>query len=169
MMRLLGAALVALSGALLGQRAAEGLCRRERALEEMAQGLEGLERELELSAAPLPQLMDRLIPRCRGPAEEMFRGCREALERLEEESLSQAWRRLAEERIELGEEGRRCLAALGDCLGRWDSGEQRRGMAAVRGRLEELAALAREERRRQSGVYRALGLSGGIFLMIMLL
>ena len=160
---------MALSGALLGQRAAEGLCRRERAREEMAQGLEGLERELELSAAPMPQLMDRLIPRYRGPAGEMFRGCREALERLEEESLSRAWRRLAEERRELGEEGQSCLASLGDCLGRWDSGEPRRGIAAVRGRLEELAALAREERRRQSGVYRALGLSGGIFLMIMLL
>ena len=169
MVRLLGAALVALSGAWMGHQAAEGLHRRERALEEMARGLEGLERELELSAAPLPQLMDRLVPRCRGPAEEMFRGCREALERLEEEPLSQAWRRLAEERRELGEEGRHCLAALGDCLGRWDSGAQRQGIAAVRGRLEELAALAREERRRQGGVYRALGLSGGIFLMIMLL
>ena len=43
------------------------------------------------------------------------------------------------------------------------------GLAAVRGRLEELSVLARADSRRRGRVYEALGLSGGAFLVVLLL
>ena len=49
----------------------------------------------------------------------------------------------------LGEEGREALGPLGEILGRYDCREQRAGLAAVRGRLEELSALARADSRRR--------------------
>ena len=72
MIRLVGAVLVAAGCAWGGFRAADGLRGRVRALEEMGRGLALLEQELELDSPPLPQLMDRLVPRCRGPARELF-------------------------------------------------------------------------------------------------
>ena len=61
------------------------------------------------------------------------------------------------------------LAPLGELLGRYDGPAQRDGVAAVRARLEELADRAQADCRRQGRVYRALGLSGGAFLVILLL
>lgn len=169
MLRLLGTVLVAAGCAWIGFRAAAALREQERALQDMDNGLALLEQELELDGPPLPQLMDRLLPRCRGAARELFQGCQQALERLEEESLSQSWRRLVEQRRELGPEGRQCLLSLGDTLGRCGCQEQRQAVAGVRCRLARLNARTEEERRRREKIYQLLGVSGGAFLVILLL
>ena len=169
MIRLVGAVLVAAGCAWGGFRAADGLRGRVRALEEMGRGLALLEQELELDSPPLPQLMERLAQHTQEPVRGLFQGCGQALERLEEEEFSQAWRRLAGEMETLGEEGRAALLPLGDILGRCGCQEQCQGVSGARRRLEELAARAEEERRSQGRVYQALGLSGGAFLIILLL
>lgn len=169
MLRLLGTVLVATGCAWLGFRSAAVLRNQVRALRDIADGLVLLEQELELDAPPLPQLMERLIPRSRGAARALFQGCRRALDRLEEESFSRSWRQLVEGRHELGPEGRQCLLPLGDTLGRCSCEEQRRTVAALHHRLVELTARAEETCRRQGKVYQVLGLSGGAFLVIILL
>ena len=169
MMRLVGAALVAAGTAWLGFRAAAALGSRVRALEDMTQGLVLLEQELELDGPPLPELMERLARSGRGPAQALFRDCRQALDRLEEEPFPQAWHRLVRARDELGRAGQETLMPLGDTLGRCGCEDQRKAAACVRLRLAELARQAEEERRRQSKVYQVLGLSGGAFLVILLL
>ena len=169
MMRLLGAALVAAGASWLGFRAAAALNHRARALEEMAQGLALLEQELELDGPPLPQLMERLAEGSRGPARALFRDCRRALDELERESLSDAWEELVGARGELGREGQGALLPLGETPGRCGCEEQRRAAARVRLRLEELVHRTEEDRRRQGKVYQVLGLSGGAFLIILLL
>jgi stage III sporulation protein AB len=132
-------------------------------------GLALLEQELELDAPPLPQLMERLERRTAGAARQMFRVCRQGLERLEREEFSALWHRAVAETVQLGAEGQHCLDPLGHTLGRFDSREQCRTVSAVRGRLEELRGRTEEECRRQGKVYRVLGLSGGVFLVILLL
>lgn len=169
MVRLLGATLVAAGCGWMGFRAAAALGSRVRALEDMAEGLALLGQELELDNPPLPVLMDRLTARSHGPAQVLFRGCGQALERLDREDFAAAWRRLVEERLELGEDGRQALLPLGDILGRCGCEDQRRGAETVRRRLTELAARAEEDRRRQGRVYQVLGLSGGAFLIILLI
>lgn len=169
MLRLLGTVLVSVGCAWLGFRSAAALRRQGRALRDMVDGLALLEQELELDGPPLPQLMERLIPRSRGAARALFQDCLRALDRLEEESFSRSWRRLVGSCDELGPEGRRCLLPLGDTLGRCDCREQRHTVRALRQRLMGLAAQAEEEYRRQGKVYQVLGLSGGAFLVIILL
>lgn len=169
MMRLMGAALVAAGGAALGFQAAAGLRSQVRALEEMSQGLALLERELELNAPPLSRLLERGAERSRGPAEKLFRECLRGLDRLDREDFSTLWRRLVSGCMALGREGQAVLAPLGDTLGRYDGERQREALAAARRRLEELSARLEEDSRRRGRVYQALGLSGGAFLVILLL
>ena len=128
-----------------------------------------MERELELGAPPLPRLLEGAAERCAGPAAELFAGCARALARPDREDFSALWRGEVARLDILGEEGRAALAPLGEILGRYDCQEQRVGLAAVRGRLEELAVLARADSRRRGRVYEALGLSSGAFLVILLL
>lgn len=169
MVRLLGAALVAAGGAALGLQAAAGLRSRVRALREMSEGLALLERELELSAPPLSRLLARGAARGQGPAKALFEGCLRGLDRLDLEDFSTLWRRLVFDCGALGPEGQAVLLPLGDTLGRYEGELQREALAAARRRLEELAARLEEDSRRRGRVYEALGLSGGVFLSILLL
>ena len=169
MVKLLGAALVAGGCAWLGFRRALELKDRVRALEQMAGGLALVERELALGAPPLPRLLEGAAGRCAGPAAELFAGCAQALARPDREGFPALWRGQVARLEAMGEEGREALGPLGEILGRYDCREQRAGLAAVRGRLEELSALARADSRRRGRVYEALGLSGGAFLVVLLL
>ena len=169
MIRLIGAVLVAAGGAFWGFQAAAGLRRRVRALRQMEDGLSLLERELELNAPPLAHLLERGASRSEGPARILFRGCLQGLDRLDRETFSHLWRRLLGELSELSPEGQAILLSWGDTLGRYEAERQREAIAAARRRLEELSARLEADSRRQGRVYQALGLSGGAFLVILLL
>lgn len=169
MVRLIGAALVAAGGALLGFQAAAGLRRRVRAVRETEAGLALLERELELSAPPLPRLLERGAEHSQGPARALFQGCLRGLDSLDQEDFSSLWRRLVREQTGLPAEGQAVLLSLGDTLGRYEGERQREALSAARRRLEELAGRLEADIRRQGRVYQALGLSGGAFLVILLL
>ncbi|MGI5963615.1 MAG: stage III sporulation protein AB [Lawsonibacter sp.] len=169
MVKLVGAILVAIGCGWMGFQACAALSVRVRTLETIDQGLALLEQELELDNPPLSVLMERLVARSGEPARSLFYNCLQALEHLAEEDFSSAWRRLVVEIQSLGEEGAACLASLGDTLGRCSSLEQRQAVDVVRCRLQDLERQAREERRRQGKVYQALGLSGGAFLILLLI
>ena len=169
MTRLLGAVLVAAASAWMGMSASSNLRRRATALEDMAEGLAHLCRELERDNPPLPELMTRLAGACRGSAADLFRGCPAALNGLDQEPFSRAWERLVAERRELGTEGQRALAALGPVLGRCGWEDQRRAAESARDRLSHLSREWEERWQQQGRVCRVLGLSGGAFLVILLL
>ena len=169
MIRLMGALFIAAGSAWLGFGAAGRLGARSRALEELAEGLGRMARELELDQPPLEQLLERLLPGSRGAARTLFAGCRAALDHLEEEAFSQAWERLVESESLLNKEGQACLLPLGQVLGRCGWEEERRALDCAAQRLEQEAGRAREERLRMGRVYQVLGLSGGAFLVILLL
>lgn len=169
MVRLVGAALVAAGGALLGFQAAAELRSRVRTLDQVEAGLALLERELELNRPPLSRLMERGAAHSEGAARELFQGCARGLDRLDQEDFSSLWRRLVKELSVLGPEGQAILFPLGDTLGRYEVQRQLEALSAARRRLEELSAHLEMDSRRKGRVYQALGLSGGTFLVILLL
>ena len=154
MIRLIGAALVAAGGAWLGCLAAKELRSQVRAVRQMAEGLALLERGAAHSG---------------GPARALFQGCLQGMDSLDRECFSALWRRLVPECRGLSSEGQAVLLPLGDTLGRYGEDRQREALSAARRRLEELAARLEADSRRQGRVYQALGLSGGAFLVILLL
>lgn len=161
--------MIGAGGAFLGFQAAAGLRSRVRAVRQTAEGLALLERELELSAPPLNQLLARGEAHSQGAVKELFQDCIRGLDGLDREDLSVLWRRLVSKRTELGPEGQALLAPLGDTLGRYDVQRQQQALSAVCRRLGELADRLETDSRRQGRVYQALGLSGGVFLIILLL
>ena len=169
MVRLVGAVLVAAGGALLGFQAAASLRRRVRTLRQMEAGLALLERELELNAPPLSRLLERAVRRSEGPAKALFAGCIQGLNHLDREDFSTLWRRLTGELRDLPPEGQAVLASLGDTLGRYETARQLEALSAARRQLDGLAGRLERDSRRQGRVYQALGLSGGAFLVILLL
>ncbi len=169
MIHLLGACLCAAGAVWLGLRGAARLRERAWNLRTLEAALALLEQELELDAPPLPRLLDLAAVHCRGAALQLVLGCREALNHLEERDFPTAWTKLVEDLPEVSREGKRCLDPLGAVLGRCDWEEQRRRIGAVRVRLGELARQAEEDGRRQGRLYRILGVSGGAFLVILLL
>ena len=120
MVRLMGAVLVAAGCAWVGFQVSEGMRRRVAELRELARGLALVERELELWAPPLPQLMERAAAHSRGAAQRLFRACYQGLDRLDREDFPTLWRRLVEEERSWRGEERELLAPLGELLGRYD-------------------------------------------------
>ena len=66
-------------------------------------------------------------------------------------------------------DSRAALLLLGEVLGRYEADSQRQALEHARQALEREEQRAQEERRRLGRVYQALGLSGGAFLVILLL
>ena len=169
MMRLMGAVLVAFGAAWLGLTAAAELGRKVRRLEQLSIGLELLERGLWERGSPLPQVLEELSLRTGEPASTLFAQCAAACGRLDWEPFPAAWRRLVTELEGLAPEGRAALLPLGEVLGRYEAQGQREAIAQARSALDRERERAEGEKLRMGRVYQALGLSGGAFLVILLL
>ena len=167
-MRLLGCALVAAAGAFMGFRAAARLKRQLKVLDEVAEGLCLLEQELELHAPELEELMIGLCGRTRGAAKHLFSAFGEALTG-GRGSVSARWERCVSELEDLIPEGKLCLCGLGEVLGRYDCREQRDCVAAVRRRLEHIRETEGTLCLSRCRTCQTVGLSGGAFLIILLL
>lgn len=169
MIKLLGSVLIAGAAAWLGLTASLHLRRRVRALDEIAGALLLLEQELELSAPDLEHLALRVSRSSRGAGRTLFARFGASLQHLGAYTAAQLWERAVEQQEELALEGRRRLLLLGECLGRFDSREQRACVCAVRARLEQLRQQEEGECRARCRTCHALCLSGGAFLVILLI
>lgn len=168
MMKLLGSVLVAAAAAFLGFRAAARLRGQVRALDEMVAGLELLERELELYAPELRELMARMRDRTKGSAKKLFSSFECALAE-NTDTVSARWEGCVSRLEELVPEGKLCLYSLGEVLGRYDSQEQCCCIEAVRHRLEHIRQSEGALCQSRCRTCQTVGLSGGAFLVILLL
>ena len=165
----MGAALLVGGCGAVGFSAAGRLARRVEVLRALLGALEGMERELSFRLTPMPELLERAAE-SPPPAGELFARCRARLDELGERPLSQLWRESVED-TPLGLTGPALLALeeLGDVLGRYDGEEQRAALARTRAELGRALEQAREESEKQGRMYRALGLTVGAMLAILLL
>lgn len=169
MVKLLGAVLTAAGCAALGFRRGRELKRGVETLNQLLQGLALLEHELRLKGESLPVLLERLRDRSTGAARQLFFRCAGGLARLDEQPFARTWEEAAEGLDGLCPEGRALLAPLGQVLGRYDAGAQCQAVEEVRRQLEQLRREKWEDSRRLVRVYQMMGLTGGAFLMILLL
>ena len=169
MIRLMGAVLIAFGAAWLGLGAAAELGERVKRLEALSAGLELLERELWERGSPLPEVMEQLSRRTQEPARTLFARCAQACGQLDREPLTDAWRGLVEELDGLGPESRAALLPLGEVRGRYAAQGQREALERARRALDRAQVRAEEEKTRLGRVYQVLGISGGGFLVILLL
>ena len=150
-----------LAGSRLGERAA--------CLEEFRQALAALSRELSFSLRPLWELMTQAAAGSRGPAAAFFQVCCARFAQGGRESWAESWQQaLAEVPLPLTEADLRLLEEAGQVLGRYDGESQRQALAGLLARLEDRREEARREARRLFRVYVVLGITGGLFCLILL-
>lgn len=150
-----------LAGSRLGERAA--------CLEEFRQALAALSRELSFSLRPLWELMTQAAAGSRGPAAAFFQVCCARFAQGGRESWAESWQQaLAEVPLPLTQADRRLLEEAGQVLGRYDGESQRQALAGLLARLEDRREEARREARRLFRVYGVLGITGGLFCLILL-
>lgn len=169
MMHLMGAVCVAVGAVWLGLGAAAELGQRVRAVAAVSDGLELLERELCDRGTPLPELLGQLAKRTQEPVQGLFDRCAKACEQLDQISFGESWRMEVGGMEGLSRESRAALSSLGEVLGRYEADGQQEALGRVRTALEREQLRAEQERGRMGRVYQVLGLSGGVFLVILLL
>ena len=150
-----------LAGGRLGERAA--------CLEEFRQALAALLRELSFSLRPLEELLTQAAAGSRGPAAAFFAACGSFFDQGGRESWAESWRQALDTvPLPLTAADCRLLREAGQVLGRYDGESQRRALEGLLARLEDQREEARREARRLFRVYVALGITGGLFCLILL-
>lgn len=169
MLKLLGAIMAAAGCTGLGVTRDRQLREGVRTLDQLIRGLALLEGELALRGLPLPQLMEGLAQRCNGAAGRLFAACARGLDDPERTAFSQVWAGEVDGLEGLSPEGRDLLRPLGQYLGRYETARQCGAVEETRKQLALLREREGENCRRMGRVYQALGVTGGAFLMILLL
>ena len=170
MLRLLGAALVVGSAALIGNTIARNYSERPRQLAEIATALAVLETEISFARTPLAEALSRA---CRGSKGVGARVFRVAADLIGSSELlpNQAWQ-AAVNRVypwsALAAEDRAALLAFGETLGTCGADDQLRHVALVRERLRANEAHARDEAERMARMWRYLGVTVGAMVALLL-
>ena len=119
--------------------------------------------------AALAQLMAGAQEGSQGPVADFFQACRQAFTAGGRESWADSWATALEATpLPLTPEDRRLLREAGDVLGRYDGESQRAALEALLARLEDQGAQAQAEAHRLFRVYLALGVTAGLFCLILL-
>ncbi len=168
MLHILGNCLIFVGMSLLGWRYAAGLRARTRALRAFLSAVERLERELHFALLPVEQLLDTLSAGRQGEVQAFFARCAKDFASREEERLDEIWRGALPALRSLSEEDKRLVGELGTVLGRYDGDSQRQAIWQIHERLNEQGNLAAEEAQRLGRVYTVLGVTAGIFCVLLL-
>ena len=170
MIRLVGAALLTGGATALGFGAVRHLDRRVQDLNQMSAGLAVIQREMAWRITPLPELLTRAAGETKGSVSDFFRLCSVGARHLNGRPFCRIWQQgleAAELRIEPAD--REAVEQLGGILGRYDGESQQRALEQARARLEEQRKQAVDQRSRMGKVYGTLGMTAGVFLMILLI
>lgn len=169
MYRLIGALLVLGAMGWMGWSEGAALRKRTAFLRELVGALERMERELTFRLIPLPELFSRLARQTSPPLAAFFAACARHA-RSSETVFGRAW----QEEVQglsswLGREALESLSRLGQSLGRCDAEGEGRLLRAAATELREQLARAETESRRLGRLYQTLGLTGGAFLILVLI
>lgn len=178
-MRWLGAGLVLFSCTSLGVQTAWQWKLRLRWLEQLRQMIYFLKGEILYGHTALNEALSRVGERCiqaegdRGlkhlPL--FFLSVAERIDRQEGEAFCRIWREEMEKlrASPLQEEDRKALQNLGDHLGYLDLNMQERNLLLYLEQLDEQIAYLRLHVKERTKLYTSLGITGGLFLMIVML
>ena len=157
-LKIAGALLLTVAGALLGGTRTAELRRRLALLRELSTGLGLMADELTALRTPLPGILTRLRDR----PFFMLVSCG-----FGGEPFPRLWARAAET-LDLAPTDREALASLGAVLGRYDAATQTAELTLVRRRLDRSASALEAELAGRANTFAALGASAGAILAVIL-
>lgn len=165
MLKLCGLLLIAGGCTVWGFRAADELSARVRILQELAQAVQVMERELSLFRPSLPALLERMAQGRNKNVSDLLVHCRAEIEK--GKSFTDVWTKQVEVLL-LDEQERALVRGLGQILGQYDDRGQVQAAMGIRQELERCTARRREDNRTKGRMYRMLGVTAGGFLILTL-
>lgn len=142
--------------------------RRTACLQAFRQALASIGRELTFSLRPVSDLLARAAQQD-GPVGAFFAACGQHFITSGGESWSDSWTAALETvPLPLQDADRRLLTQAGDILGRYDGENQRQALETLLSQLSAAAGDAAEEEKRLFRVDLALGVTAGLFCVILL-
>lgn len=172
MIRIAGAILVGVSGAVMGIYMGRGLRLRVRVLGLVIFALQTIESEIAFARTPLPDIIKKLARCGETPVSRLFREMSTHFETHNHASFAEVWcgciRRNKDE-LALTHDETEILYDLGGSLGRYDLDTEERTLKLATRRLERCLEAARERQVKEGRLCSTLGLSAGIISAIILL
>lgn len=164
--KLFGAVLIIISGAVCGFLRSQIPCRRYKSLRAVYTCLEILENEIDFSLDSIGRIFMRISKLC-----EMEYIFKTAVELDEEMTVGQRWKRAVDKDSEamcLKKEDCEIIKLLSQELGTCGREEQIKNIRHVKALLDKQIITAEEDYKKSAKLYKSLGVSGGIFIAILL-
>ena len=169
MYRWIGAAMILGAAGWIGWSESAVLRKRAALLRELAASLERMERELTFRLTPLPELLSRLGREVSEPLSAFYSSCARHA-RAPETAFWRNWQEEAEKLSPyLDRPAVESLCRLGRGLGRYDEEGESRLIKTAAAELREHLSRAETESDRLGKIYRTLGITGGAFLILVLI
>ena len=145
------------------------LRQRQSCLSSFLRAVEILERELSFRLSPISQLLEAMEKGCGGETARFFTQCRLQFSKRGEVRLEEIWScQLAAAKFPVSPADLQLFGEVGGILGQYDADSQQAALFRLRGRLEAEMQGARETAARMGRVYATLGVSLGLFCVILL-
>ena len=170
-MRYIGILLMA--GTLIagGFAAAEQYRERAEVLGQLRQMVYYLKNQIMYANAPLPTALAETGTRFEGETAAFFHRTAGRMQREKAKEVSEIWREEAEkmfQRVSMGKQDRENLLALGRQLGLSDRSMQERTLLFYLEQTDESMAHFRQDLEARTKLFRCLGMTAGLFLMVLL-
>lgn len=172
MVKMVGTVLVLVSAYALGSLFALKLREQERWLKEMKLALFLLMGELDYRQMPMPEALERTGRHENGCVDVFFKAMSAELEKKEGIPLRELWKQQACKHLKdspLTKKQQEEFAELGMCFAETDKETRKQAVEFYLNRLEEEIKVLRETGGDRGYLYRALGMLGGMFLVILAL
>ena len=141
---------------------------RTACLRSFRQAIADLGREISFSLSPLDELLAK-AEEGSGQTAGFFAACRKHFRETGSESWAESWKCVLEDfDLPVGKPDRAVLERAGDILGRWDGETQQRALSELLSRLDETIFDCAEEEKRLRRVDLALGITAGLFCVLLL-
>lgn len=171
LLKLIGAVIVLVAGALAGYYQAQQFASRPRQIRELILALQRLETEISYGYTPLPQALDRIGKSLRDPLRNLFTDAarhmspRYGLSAQESilKALNGHWKQTSMKASE-----REVMEQLSGVLGTSDRQDQMKHIALAAGQLRHEEAAAREDQAKYEKMSKSLGLLVGALIVILI-
>ncbi len=171
MIKVLGVLIVCFSSAMIGLSAGNRVKTRHRVLSSFVRAIDCISAEISCLLTPIEEILEKLIAQQSEPTKKFFYGCLLAQRKRNDDRFSEIWcdeLNNAEE-LCLSESDIVLISEIGDSFGRYSGAEQVRILRGIREKLVSLEIVAKEESTKNARLYRSLGITCGIALVILLI
>ena len=153
----------------LGIFAAWKLRKKTVLLHELILAVEQMERELEQTLRPLPELLDNIGKGLLPPLSDFFAACARHA-RIPDPSFRVGWKTELNKLVGLlDERAYHCMETLGRGLGRYDEAGEKKLLQTTLRELRECEKESRQNCLKYCKLYSTLGVTGGVFCVLLLL